>query len=60
MKRMTESRRDHVCEGGTQFARRVGGRVRLHAQMAADGTADMTEFVNQSTLLCCDQQQQET
>ena len=29
MKRMTESRRDYLCEGGTQCARRVGGRVRL-------------------------------
>jgi hypothetical protein len=60
MKRMTESRRDYLCEGGTQCARRVGGRVRLHPQIAVDGTGDMTEFVNQSTLLCCDQQQQET
>ena len=64
MKRMTESRRDYLCEGGTQCARRIGGRVRLHPQIAADGTGadgtgDVTEFVNQSTLLCCNQQQQE-
>jgi hypothetical protein len=60
MKRMTESRRDYLREGGTQCARRVGGRVRLHPETAVDGTGDMTEFVNQSALLCCNQQQQET
>jgi hypothetical protein len=60
MKRMTESRRDDLREGGTQCTRRIGGRVRLHPQIAVDGSGEMTEFVNQSTLLCRDQQQQET
>jgi hypothetical protein len=53
---MTESRRDYLCEGGTQRARRIGSGVRLHPQIAADGTGNMTELVNQSTLLCRDQQ----
>ncbi len=60
MERMTESRRDDLCEDGTKCARRIGGRVRLHPQIAVDGTREMTDFVNQSTLLCRDQQQQET
>jgi hypothetical protein len=60
MERMTESRRDDLCEDGTQCARRIGRRVRLHPQIAVDGTREMTDFVNQSTLLCRDQQQQET
>jgi hypothetical protein len=57
MKRMTESRRDDLRKGGTECARRIGGRVRLHPHIAADGAGEMTEFVNQSTLLCRDQQQ---
>jgi hypothetical protein len=60
MKRMTESRRDDLCEGGTECAGRIGSRVRLHPQIAVDSAGDMTEFVNQSTLLCRDQQQQKT
>jgi hypothetical protein len=32
----------------------------LNPQIAVDGTGEMTEFVNQSALLCRDQQQQET
>jgi hypothetical protein len=57
---MTESRRDYLREGGTQRARRIGSGVRLHPQIAADDTGDMAELVDQGTLLCRDQQQQET
>jgi hypothetical protein len=32
----------------------------LHPQIAADDTGDMAELVDQGTLLCRDQQQQET
>jgi hypothetical protein len=32
----------------------------LDLQIAIDGTGEMAEFVNQSTMLCRDQQQQET
>ncbi|MGA2357278.1 MAG: hypothetical protein ABSG02_22505 [Terriglobales bacterium] len=60
MKRMTKSRGDHLGKGGTECARRIGGRVRLNPQIAVDGAGDMGEFVNQSALLCRDQQQQET
>jgi hypothetical protein len=57
---MTESRRDYLREGGTQRARRIGSGVGLHPQIAADHTGDMAELVDQGTLLCRDQQQQET
>lgn len=59
LKRMAERRRDYLREGGTKRARRVGGRVRLHLQAAVDGTGEVTDLVNQSTLLCSEQQQQE-
>lgn len=57
---MTESRGDYLSKRGTQRARRVGGRVRLNPQTTIDGTGDMAEFVNQSALLCRDQQQEKT
>jgi hypothetical protein len=56
MKRMAKSRSDYLGKGRTQCARRIGGRVRLNPPIAVDGTGDMTEFVNQSALLCRDQQ----
>jgi hypothetical protein len=60
MKRMAKSRGDYLGKGRTQCAPRIGGRVRLNPQIAVEGTGDMAEFVNQSALLCRDQQQQET
>jgi hypothetical protein len=59
MKRMTKSRGDDLCKGGTQCAGRICGPVRLHSRPAADGSGDMTEFMNHCPLLCHHQQQQQ-
>ncbi len=57
MKRMTKSRGDNLRKGGTKYADRICGPVRLHSQLAVARTGDMTEFVNHSTLLRHHQQQ---
>jgi len=59
VKRMTESRCDDLCKGGALCAGRICGPVRLNSQFAVAGTGDVAEFVDHSTLLCHQQQQQE-
>jgi hypothetical protein len=59
MKRMTKSRGDDLCKGGTQSAGLICGPIRLYSQIDVVGTGDMTEFMNHSTLLCHHQQQQQ-
>jgi hypothetical protein len=61
MKRVTKGRSDNLCKGGTQRAGGICGAVRLHSQLAGDGSRgsrDMAELVNHSALLCRHQQQQ--
>jgi hypothetical protein len=59
MKRMTKSRGDDLCKGGTQCAGRIRGPVRLHSRLATDGGRDVTEFMNHCPLLRRHQQQQQ-
>ena len=60
MKRMTKSRGDDLCKGGTQSAALICGRVRLRLQIDVVGTEDVTEFMNHSTLLRRHHQQQQS
>jgi hypothetical protein len=57
MKRMTKSRGDDLCKGGTQSAGRICDPVRLHSQIDVVGAGDVTEFMNHGALLCHQQQQ---
>jgi hypothetical protein len=58
MKRMTESRGDDLCKGGTQRAGLIRSSVRLHLQIDVVGTGDMAEFMDHGSLLCRHHQQQ--
>jgi hypothetical protein len=57
MKRMTKSRGDDLCKGGTQSAGRICDPVRLHSQIDVVGAGDVTQFMNHGALLCHQQQQ---
>jgi len=59
MKRMTKGWGDDLRKGGTLCAGRIGRPVRVYSQLAVAGTGDMTELVDDRTLLCRDQQQHE-
>jgi hypothetical protein len=59
MKRMTESRRDDLCKGGTQSAGLICGPVRLHSEIDVVGLGEVTELMNHGSLLCHQQQQQQ-
>jgi len=59
MKRMTKSRGDGLCKGGTQRAGLVRGSIRLHLQIDVVGTREMAEFMDHGTLLCRHHQQQQ-
>jgi hypothetical protein len=59
MERMTKSRSDDLCKGGTQGAGLIGAPVRLRSHSVMARIGDVAEFVNHGTLLCHHQQQQE-
>lgn len=56
---MTKCRGDDLCKGRTQGAGLICSPVRLCLQLDVVSTGEMAEFMNHSTLLCHQEQQQE-